>query len=118
MVANTPVRASSIIGTNVVGPGGDNLGMIKEIVIDPGTFKVAYVVVSFGGGFERSNGKLFAMPVGLFSYDLNKGEYILDVPGERLEAAPGFQPDNWPSMADEQWHRNVASYYGYKPWWD
>jgi sporulation protein YlmC with PRC-barrel domain len=117
-LANTPVRASSIIGTNLVYPGGDSLGMVKEIVIDPSTFKVAYVVVSFGGGFNRSNGKLLAMPVEMLKYDLDKGQYILDVTRERLEAAPGFQPDDWPSMADENRHRELASYHGCKPWWD
>ena len=42
-------RASKIIGTPVKNPNGDNLGDIKELVLDPRSGKVVYVVVSFGG---------------------------------------------------------------------
>jgi sporulation protein YlmC with PRC-barrel domain len=115
--ANTPVKASSIIGTNVANPEGDSLGTIKEIVIEPHTFRVAYVVVSFGG-FFRMSGKLFAMPFSLFKYDSAKSEYILDMPKERLLEAPGFDPDHWPSMSDEKWHREVFSFYGHRPYWE
>ena len=47
--SNSPVKASSIIGSNVVNRLGDGLGDIKEVVIDPRTGRVAYAVVSFGG---------------------------------------------------------------------
>jgi len=114
---NTPVRASSMIGANVANRQGENLGVIKEIVIEPQTFKVAYVVVSFGGFFPMS-GKLFAMPFALFKYDANKNEYILDLAKEKLELAPGFDPEHWPSLADEKWHRDLLDYYGSRPWWE
>ena len=47
--SNSPIKASSMIGTDVVNPNGDNLGDVKEVVIDPRTGRVAYAVVSFGG---------------------------------------------------------------------
>src|ERR1035437_5536826 len=56
--SNAPVKASSIIGTNVVNTKGDSLGDIKEVVIDPRIGRGAYVVVSFGG-FFTSGGKAF-----------------------------------------------------------
>ena len=59
--SHPPVKASSIIGTDVVNPEGDSLGDIKEVVIDPRTGKVAYAVVSFGG-FLGMGEKLFAIP--------------------------------------------------------
>jgi hypothetical protein len=106
-----------MIGANVANLQGECLGVITEIVIEPQTFKVAYVVVSFGGSFGMS-GKLFAMPLGLFKYNGEKGEYILDLAKEKLELAPGFDPEHWPAMADEKWLRNVFEYYGYRPWWE
>ena len=33
--SNAPVKGSSTIGTDVVNPKGDNLGDVKEAVIDP-----------------------------------------------------------------------------------
>ena len=115
--SSSPVKASSIIGTDVVNPKGDNLGDIKEVVIDPRTGKVAYAVISFGG-FLSMGEKLFAIPFSALRYDQAENEYVLDVTKERLEAAPGFDPDVWPSMADEKWNRDIYKYYERQPYWE
>jgi sporulation protein YlmC with PRC-barrel domain len=125
--SNAPIKASSSIGTNVVNPNGDKLGDIKEIVIDPRSGKVAYAVVSFGG-FLSMGAKLFAIPFSALKYNVTKSEYaqneylqneyVLDVSRERLEAAPGFDPDHWPLMSDESWHRDMHKYYERLPYWE
>lgn len=115
--SNSPVKASSIIGTDVVNPKGDNLGDVKEVVIDPHTGRVAYAVVSFGG-FLSMGEKLFAIPFSALDYDAEKNEYVLDVSKERLEAAPGFDADHWPAMSDEKWNRDVYKYYQRPPYWE
>jgi len=115
--SNSPVRASNIIGTDVVNSNGDDLGDIKEVVIDPNTGKVAYAVVSFGG-FLSMGEKLFAIPFSALVYDEAENEYVLDVSKERLESAPGFDADNWPSMSDEKWNRDVYKYYERPPYWE
>lgn len=115
--SNSPVKASSIIGTNVVNPNGDNLGDIKEVVIDPRTGRVAYSVVSFGG-FLGMGEKLFAIPFSSFKYNATSNDYVLDVSKERLKEAPGFDADHWPSMADEKWNRDVYKYYDRSPYWE
>jgi sporulation protein YlmC with PRC-barrel domain len=115
--SNSPVKASSIIGTDVVNPNDDSLGDIKEIVIDPPTGKVAYAVVSFGG-FMGMGEKLFAIPFSAFVYNATKNKYVLDVAKERLKAAPGFDADNWPAMSDEKWNRDLYSYYDRSPYWE
>ena len=115
--SNSPVKASSIIGTNVVNPNGDNLGDIKEIVIDPRTGRVAYSVVSFGG-FLGMGEKLFAIPFSSFKYNATSNDYVLDVSKERLKEAPGFDADHWPSMADEKWNHDVYKYYDRSPYWE
>lgn len=106
-----------MIGTDVINPKGDDLGDIKEVVIDPSTGKVAYAVVSFGG-FLGLGEKLFAIPYSAFEYDVDQNKYVLDVTKERLEDAPGFDADNWPSMAEEKWNRDVYKYYDREPYWE
>ncbi|WP_446811366.1 PRC-barrel domain-containing protein [Methylomonas sp. 2BW1-5-20] len=115
--ANSPVKASNIIGTPIANPKGESLGDIKEVVIDPNSGRVAYAVVSFGG-FLSMGEKLFAIPFSAFEYNLSKNQYILDVSKERLEKAPGFDADHWPSMEDEQWNRDVYDYYDRSPYWE
>ena len=115
--SNSPVKASSVIGTDVVNPKGDSLGDVKEVVIDPRTGRVAYVVVSFGG-FLSMGEKLFAIPFSALVFKVTKNEYVLDVSKERLKAAPGFDPDHWPKMSDEKWNRDVYKYYERPPYWE
>lgn len=117
MFSTSPVKASSIIGTKVVNPRGESLGEIKEIVIDPNIGRVAYVVVSFGG-FLSLGEKLFAIPYSAFEYNVTNKEYVMNVPQERLKDAPGFDSSHWPAMSDEQWNRDVYSYYGRLPYWE
>ncbi|MFZ1377368.1 MAG: PRC-barrel domain-containing protein [Geothrix sp.] len=117
MFSNSPVKASSIIGTRVVNAKAESLGEIREIVIDPKTGRVAYVVVAFGG-FLTMGEKLFAIPFTAFDYNLTNNEYVLHVPKERLEQAPGFDSEHWPSMSDEKWNRDVYSFYGRAPYWE
>src|SRR3989344_3757268 len=93
----SPLKASNIIGSDVVNPERENLGSIKEMVIDPSTGKVAYAVVSFGG-FLGLGTKLFAIPFSAFAYTDSENEYVLDVAKERLKEAHGFDSNNWPSM--------------------
>ena len=114
---STPLRASDMIDTDVVSPQGDSIGEVKEVVIDPNTGRVAYAVVSFGG-FLGMGEKLFAIPFKALQYNWTENEYVLDVPRERLEEAPGFDDDNWPMMADEQWNRDVHTYYALPPYWE
>ena len=115
--STSPAKASSIIGTRVSNPKDESLGDIKEVVIDPRSGRVAYVVVSFGG-FLGMGEKLFAIPFSAFDYNVLKNEYVLDVPKERLKAAPGFDSDHWPSMSDEKWNRDVHKFYGRPPFWE
>jgi sporulation protein YlmC with PRC-barrel domain len=111
-----PLKASDMIGTDVVSPEGDNLGEVKEVVMDPNTGRVAYAVVSFGG-FLGMGEKLFAIPFRALKYDWEENEYQLGIPKERLQEAPGFDEDDWPSMT-EQWNRGVHKYYGLPPYWE
>ena len=125
--SNSPIKATSIIGTTVVNPAGETLGDVKEIVIDPRTGRVAYAVVSFGG-FLGMGTKLFAIPFSALKYNVTKSEfvnneniqneYVLDISKERLKAAPGFDTDHWPLMSDEKWHRDMHKYYERLPYWE
>ena len=72
----------------------------------------------WNGGFLGMGEKLFAIPFSAFKYDHEKNEYILNISKERLENAPGFDTDNWPSLSDEKWNRDVYKYYERPPYWE
>lgn len=104
------ISASSIIGDSVKNSKGEDLGKIEELMIDTTNGVVTYAVVSFGG-FLGMGDKLFAIPLQQMSLNTEKKCLILDVPKEKLENAPGFDKDKWPSAADNAWHKTVSTYY-------
>jgi sporulation protein YlmC with PRC-barrel domain len=111
-------RASKAIGTDVEDPSGNNLGDIDEIVIDDGTGRVVYCVLSFGG-FLGVGDKLFAIPYhSLTVSPKDADKMVLDVSKERLKAAPGFDKKSWPNMADRRWGADIHTYYGQEPYWN
>jgi hypothetical protein len=111
------IRGNMFIGANVENPQGQNLGDIKDIVIDRASGRIAYAVVSFGG-FLGMGEKLFAVPWGAFSQPkADKDTFILNVDKERLTNAPGFDTHNWPQMASREWVTSLYSYYNVPPYW-
>ena len=107
------MSVDSLVGNKVYNLQNDDLGGIKDIMLDMTTGQVAYAVLSFGGIFGMGE-KLFAVPWNGLTLDTVEERFILDANKEKLQHAPGFDKDNWPNMADESWGRNIHSYYGTK----
>ncbi|WP_425256911.1 PRC-barrel domain-containing protein [Rubrivivax sp. RP6-9] len=103
--------ADTLIGNDVVNKGGDDLGDIKELMLDMRSGRVSYAVLSFGG-FMGVGEKLFAVPWQALKLDTVNKCFTLDVTRERLESAPGFDKDHWPDMADATWEKGIHDWYG------
>jgi sporulation protein YlmC with PRC-barrel domain len=111
------MAAETLEGDKVVNASGESLGEIKDIMIDVPSGRVAYAVLSFGGLLGMGN-KLFAIPWQALQLDPENHRFVLDVDQEQLKAAPGFDKDHWPSMADQHWASEIHSYYGSRPYWE
>ncbi|MDB5988990.1 MAG: antigen [Herbaspirillum sp.] len=103
--------ADTLIGNDVCNQHDEDLGDIKEIMLDTRSGKVRYAVLSFGG-FLGMGEKLFAVPWSALTLDPANKRFILNVEKDRLKSAPGFDKDNWPNMADLVWAKEIHSYYG------
>jgi sporulation protein YlmC with PRC-barrel domain len=108
--------AASLTGDQVVNARGEDLGKIEAIMLDVNSGHIAYAVLSFGG-FLGVGGKLFAIPWAALVLDAQNKRFILDASRERLESAPGFDKDHWPSMADPTWATELHDYYEVAPYW-
>lgn len=106
--------ADTLVGNDVANPKAEVVGSIKEIMLDMRSGRVAYAVMSFGG-FLGMGDKLFAVPWPALTLDTENKRFVLDVDKARLEAAPGFNKEHWPNMADPSWERDIHDYYGIKP---
>jgi sporulation protein YlmC with PRC-barrel domain len=113
------LSATTIIGDKVRNPEGQDLGQIKELMIDLDYGRIAYAVLSFGG-FLGMGDKLFAIPWEALSLKADEHVFVLDVAKELLEGAPGFDKDNWPDNAQYEsgWLLGIYDYYDYPPYWE
>jgi sporulation protein YlmC with PRC-barrel domain len=95
------LKASDLIGMNVQGTDGKNLGDIKDLVIDPEEGGIEYAVLEFGG-FAGIGDKYFAVPWEALQLDETNKKLSLDVHKKDLKNAPGFDKNNWPDLGLEQ----------------
>jgi sporulation protein YlmC with PRC-barrel domain len=112
------LSATTMIGDKVVSPDGEDLGMLKELMLDLDEGRINYAVLS-SGGFLGLGDKLFAIPWEALTINTEDHTFILNVDKEQLEDAPGFDQDNWPDEGQYEagWLLDVYNYYGYAPYW-
>lgn len=103
--------ADTLVGNDVYNRNSEDLGDIKEIMLDMRSGRVSYAVLSFGG-FMGVGEKLFAVPWEALKLDTENKRFVLDVNKDRLSSAPGFDKDHWPDMADPTWEKSIHAYYG------
>ncbi|MEE2567221.1 PRC-barrel domain-containing protein [Hyphobacterium marinum] len=109
-MANNLISSSTIDGDSVVNPQGEDLGHIKDLMLDPADGKIEYAVLDFGG-FLGIGDKYFAIPFSNLAVDRENKRMVLNVDKERLKDAPGFDKDTWPDFADPNFRSSVDRYY-------
>lgn len=110
------LSATTVIGDAVVNRHEEDLGKIEDLMIDLDLGRIRYAVLSFGG-FLGVGDKLFAVPLESLEVDAENERFVLDVPRDRLENAPGFDKDDWPDTGEETWQLDVYEFYGQTPYW-
>lgn len=90
------VGASEIKGTHVKNPQGQDLGAIDEVLIDPDTGQVRFVILDVGG-FLGVGSTRVAVPLGAFqiTQEGNKSKWVLDADKEKLKNAPKVEGKNY-----------------------
>ncbi len=107
--------AETLVGNDVYNQKDEDLGDIKEIMLDMRSGRIAYAVLSFGG-FLGLGEKLFAVPWDALKLDTEHKRFVLNVAKDNLDEAPGFNRNDWPDMADPTWEKSIHAYYGTKPY--
>jgi len=102
--------ADTLLGNDVYNENEEDLGDVKEIMLDMTNGQVAYAVLS-SGGFLGMGERLFAVPWDALKLDTANKRFILNVDKARLENAPGFDKDHWPDMADQTWKDEIEAFY-------
>jgi len=111
------MASSTLEGDQVYSSDNEEIGKIKDIMLDVERGRIAYAVMS-SGGFLGIGDKLLALPWAALTLDTTRKCFLLNVTGERVKNAPGFDKDHWPSMADISWATTLNEYYGTHAHWE
>lgn len=103
-------KASGLIGMDVENEKGEHLGHITDIVFDLKNDRVSYVVMTTSPKVTLGiDEKLLAVPLSAFTTSSNDKRLILNADKSKVEAAVGFNKNNWPDVGNPSW--------GAQPFW-
>ena len=104
------MRLSKLIDMDVENAQGQEIGEIRDVVVDANNGRVHYAVLEYGG-FLGMGKKLFPFPLSKFRVTADGDELVLDVPEDRLRKAPGFDRSKWPDWNAPGYRGTVDQYY-------
>src|SRR5437764_8268394 len=115
---STTVQVSKLVGTKVKSSHGEEIGVVKDVMIDRSTGCMAYTVLSTGEGGARAaggGGKLVAVPWAVYSPTSDVSALTVTVDRERIYSAPVFDYARIDEYSRPDYITNVYSYYGVSP---
>ncbi|MFC7610939.1 PRC-barrel domain-containing protein [Teichococcus aestuarii] len=87
-------RADTITGTDVRNPQDESLGSVEDVVLNPGTGEIGYVILS-RGGFLGLGEDYVAVPWARLRATPQMDSFVLPMSEAQLEKAPSVDPDSF-----------------------
>src|SRR5205085_5489734 len=111
------VQTSKIVGMKVKDSSGQEVGVVKDVVLDRNTGCMAYTVLSTGGTGTRVTGgaKTVAVPWTVYTTTSDPSVMTVRVERDRVYNAPAFDYARIDEYSNSGWINNVYSYYGVAP---
>src|SRR5438552_7586972 len=111
------VQTSKIVGMKIKDSSGQEVGVVKDVVLDRNNGCMAYTVLSTGGTGTRISGgaKTVAVPWTVYTTTSDPSVMTVRVERDRVYNAPAFDYARIDEYSSSGWINNVYSYYGVTP---
>jgi sporulation protein YlmC with PRC-barrel domain len=111
------VQTSKIVGVKVKDSSGQEIGVVKDVVLDRNTGCMAYTVLSTGGTSTRvtGGGKTVAVPWTVYTTTSDPSVMTVRVERDRIYNAPAFDYARIDEYSTSGYTNNIYSYYGVAP---
>src|SRR3954453_14129930 len=108
------VQSSNIIGSKIKDSRGQDVGEIKDVVLDRSSGCLAYVVLSTSGGGTSTTTatKTVAAPWRVFSPTPEPRVFMTRVEREKIYSAPAWESTRIEEYSRPEYINNVYGYYG------
>ena len=109
--ADTSFRSDQLLDADVVSPGNETLGTVHDLVLDPHTGKIAYLIISRGGLFGI-DASYVPVPWGAIKAAPNASLLVLDTTKAAMSAAPQVNDEQFSASGqfDQESHK-VDAYW-------
>src|SRR5438874_7428463 len=113
----TYMQTSKIVGMKVKDSGGQEIGVVKDVVLDRNTGCMAYTVLSTGGAGARvtEGTKTVAVPWTVYIATSDPSVMTVRVDRDRVYNAPAFDYARIDEYSRSGYINNIYSYYGVAP---
>jgi sporulation protein YlmC with PRC-barrel domain len=107
------IQSSTVLGSTIKDSQGQDIGEIKDFVLDRNTGCLAYVVVSTkGGGTTTTTSKTVAAPWSVFASTSQPRVYTTTIQREKIYSAPVWESTRIEEYSRTNYITNVYGYYG------
>ena len=112
--SSTYIQASKIVGTKVKTQSGEEVGVVKDVVLDRSNGCMAYTVLGAGGGGSRVTGqsKLVAVPWSVYTVSPDASYLTTTIERDRIYNGPVFE---YSRIGDPSFTSTVYSTFGVSP---
>ena len=100
-------RGSSLIGMQVRDNQGQQVGSVKDIVINPASGQITHAIVSHSG--QGGAQTMTAVPWQTAQRMMSGNGIVIDQ--AKLSSAPHFQSNEWPDMSQRAWSDAADRYW-------
>jgi len=104
------VLASQVLDLNVVDANGDDLASVEDIIADPQSGDIRYLVVEVSG-IEDLEGDWIFVPLEALSVDVTNDVPVASVDRDVLAGAPSFLADELPDTTVVDWDADIRAYW-------
>ncbi len=117
ITTTTYVQTSKIVGMKVKDSSGQEVGVVKDVVLDRNTGCMAYTVLSTGGTGTRvtETTKTVAVPWTVYTTTSDPSVMTVRVERDRVYNAPAFDYARIDEYSRSGYINNIYSYYGVAP---
>lgn len=108
-------KASEVMGLDVQSTADDDLGSIKDLVIDSREGHIAYSLISFGG-FLNIGGKTAAVPWSSVTVQMQQKVARLDATEDKLNAVV-IEEGDISQLSQQQFAQKIHDNFNVEPYW-
>ena len=111
----TVMGAFTLLGNAICNAHGEHLGRIEELIINMGSGRVDYVLLSAAQPVSDGDPGLLPVPFAALVLDGDRHCFLLHMTTDALRQGPWFKTARWPAMDDDGWAQTVHRFFGTSP---